>query len=56
MRSNVQGERGKAFNPVKIHFVRQKTFNMFPLDTGEEEKKAWAKCVCAIDEANCRLN
>ena len=30
---------------------------MFPLDAGEEEKKAWAiMCACAIGEANRRLN
>ena len=23
-------------------YIRQKTFNMFPLDAGEEEKKTWA--------------
>ena len=51
-RSNVRGKGSKRrLNPVKIDFVRQKTFNMSPLDAGEEEK-AWAKCVCATDEAN----
>ena len=59
-RSNVRGKGSKRrLNPVKFDFVYigQKTFKMFPLDAGEEEKKAWAiMCACAIDEANRRLN
>ena len=56
-RSNVRGKGGKSrLNPVKIDFVKKKTFEMWPLQTFELEKKAWADCVCAIDEANRRLN
>ena len=43
-------------NPVKMEFVKMKVFEMWPLETFEKKKKAWAECVCAINEANHRLN
>ena len=56
-KSNVKGKGGKAqLNPVKVGIVKTKAFEMWPLESFEEEKKAWAACIVAIDEANRRLN
>ena len=55
--SNVNGSRNNAqLDPLRISFVKQKVFLMYPLQPGEKTDKAWAVCVGAIDEANRRLN
>ena len=55
--SNVRGKGGKAqLNPAKIDVVRIKAIEMWPLESYENEKKAWSDCIKAIDEANRRLN
>ena len=56
-RSNVAGKFGKLkMNPVLIQYIKSLTFQHYPLESFETEKKAWAKCVLAIDEGNRRLN
>ena len=41
---------------VLIQYIKSLTFQHYPLESFETEKKAWAKCVLAIDEGNRRLN
>ena len=56
-RCNVRGRGGKGkLNSIKMDIVKRKVFDIWPLNPSETEKTAWAQCVCAIDEANRRLN
>ena len=53
---NVRGKQGKeCLPPDKINYIRQVSFQMFPLSGQETEKSAWNACVIAIDEVNRRL-
>ena len=55
--SNVAGKLGKLkMNPVSIEYVKSLTFQYYPLEPFEKEKKEWNNCVVTIDESNRRLN
>ena len=54
--SNVSGRNKTKLDPTRIAYVKQTTFEMWPLKQGEDMKRAWADCVVSIDEANRRLN
>ena len=55
--SNVAGKLGKLkMNPVLMDYVKSLTFQYYPLEPFEREKKEWSNCVLAIDESNRRLN
>lgn len=54
--SNVNGIRKKRSDKERIAAVRSMTFRNWPLESREDEDKAWKKCIGAIDEANRRLN
>ena len=55
--SNVNGRHKPKLDPVRISYVKNKTFQMYPYNPSvEKEEKAWAECVIAIDEGNRRLN
>ena len=57
MTSNVSGTKGKnELDPVKVAFIKQVTFQQYPLKGNEREKKAWSDCILSIDEVNRRLN
>ena len=53
---NVNGKKKNKLDPHRISFVKQKVFQMYPLQAKESQDKAWAECVVVIDEANRRLN
>ena len=55
--SNVNGRNKPKLDPVRILYIKKKTFQVYPCNPNmEKEEKAWAECVIAIDEGNRRLN
>ena len=55
IQSNVNGRGKSMLNPLYMAYVKEKSFEFFPLDTGEKMVEKWAECVVSIDEANRRL-
>ena len=54
---NVNGRNKPKLDPIRIDYVKRKTFQMYPLNHQIEKiEKAWSECVIAIDEGNRRLN
>ena len=54
---NVNGRNKSKLDPIRIDYVKRKTFQMYPLNHQIEKiEKAWSECVIAIDEGNRRLN
>ncbi|XP_065893215.1 uncharacterized protein [Dysidea avara] len=54
--SNVSGKGRKSqLNPQMIQYIRSLTFQFFPLQGYENERKEWAACVVSIDESCRRL-
>ena len=54
---NVNGRNKPKLDPIRINYVKNKTFQMYPLNPlAEKLEKAWSECVIAIDEGNRRLN
>ena len=54
--SNVSGKGGKSqLNPPIMQYIRSLTFQFFPLQGFENERKEWASCVVSIDESCRRL-
>ena len=54
---NVNGRNKPKLDPIRIAYVKSKTFQMYPLNPQiEKMEKAWSECVIAIDEGNRRLN
>ena len=54
--SNVKGVLGKEqLSPNRIEKIKQTVFNHYPLEY-EEQGRAWANCIKAIDEAGRKLN
>ena len=52
LESNVNSKSSKKkLDENKIKFIESVVFNLFPLNTNELKKKAWADCVRAIDES-----
>ena len=55
--SNVRGIQGKQqLDPTKIEKIKDATFQLYPLETGEKQKLAWGICIKAIDESAQRLS
>ena len=55
IQSNVNGRGKNMLNPSLMKYVKEKSFEFFPLDSGEKMNEKWAECVVSIDEANRRL-
>ena len=52
-KSNIAGKLGKMkLNPVLVDYIRSLTFQHFPLEQDQTEKREWAQCVIAIDVCN----
>jgi len=52
MKSNVAGKCGKdQLDPKIIADIKTASFQLFPLEYGENEFYAWEKCHNAIDES-----
>ena len=53
---NVKGVLGKKkFNEEQIMYIRQLTFDEYPITSTENKKKCWASSVRAIDSKNRQL-
>ena len=51
--SNVAGACGKQkLDPDKVYFIKNSSFEHFPLSSTENSHKAWQDCVKAIDSAS----
>ena len=54
---NVNGRNKSKLDPIRITYVKNKTFQMYPLNPQVEKfEKAWSECVTVIVEGNRRLN
>ena len=55
--SNVTGAFGKRKLDLQmISRIKEATFQMYPLETGETMLGAWTVCIKSVDESCCRLN
>ena len=47
---NIRGKRGKqAIDTSIINYVKERTFEAFPKNVGEDVTKSWATCIRAMD-------
>lgn len=55
MQSNVNGRGKNMLDPNLMRYVKDKSFQFFPISGSEKLADKWSECIIAIDEANRRL-